>query len=80
MRCGGVAIPMHWALPQLIDALDDPVLLTRQFTAKAMEQMLSIKLKDNDYHFYMTPEERRDPIAKIRTALLSTELGSTRNP
>ena len=69
-----------WALPQLIDALDDPVLLTRQFTAKAMEQMLDIKLEDYDYRFYMTPEERREPIAKIRAALLTSGTGAARTP
>ncbi len=60
----------RWALPQLIDALDDPFLLNRQFTAKAIEKMLDIDLKEFDYRFYMTPDERREPLTKIRAALL----------
>ena len=61
------------ALPQLIDALDDPHLLNRQFARIGLEQMLDVHLVDFGYQFYMTPTERREPIQRIRDALLSTD-------
>ncbi|MEQ8790258.1 MAG: cytochrome c3 family protein [Pirellulaceae bacterium] len=61
----------RWALPELIEALDDPYLLNRQFTAKGLETMLEIELEDFGYRHYMTPEERRAPIERIRAAILA---------
>ena len=58
------------ALPQLIDALDDPYLVNRQFTAKGLEEMLGVSLSDFGYHFYQTQAERREPIARIRAKKL----------
>ena len=60
-----------WALPQIIDALDDLYLLNRQFARIGLERMLGIDLRDFDYRFYMTPSERREPIARLREVLLS---------
>ncbi len=68
-----------WAMPQLADALDDPYLLNRQFARIGLERLIDIKLKDFGYHFYMLPEERREPVSKIREELLrlQTELPAT---
>ena len=60
----------HTALPQLIDALDDPNLLNRQFARIGLEQMLDLKLSEFGYQFYMTPDERREPLQRLRNALL----------
>lgn len=54
------------ALPELLDTLDDPYLLTRQFTAKGVEEMLGVRLSDYGYHFYQSHEERRVPLEVIR--------------
>ncbi|MEO8166028.1 MAG: multiheme c-type cytochrome, partial [Betaproteobacteria bacterium] len=45
-------------LPELIDMLDDPFLLNRQFTLAELERMLQIRLDEYGYRFYMTPDER----------------------
>ncbi len=58
------------ALPQLIDALDDPYLLNRQFARIGLERMLDVKLSDFGYQYYMTPDERREPLQRLRNALL----------
>ena len=60
-----------WALPDLIDALDDPYLLNRQFARKGLETMLGIRLSDFGYRFYMTPVERRGPLSHLRSELLA---------
>ncbi len=62
-----------WALPQLIEALDDPFLLNRQFGEKNLESLAGVRLNDYGYRFYMTPEERKGPIQRIRRALLPRE-------
>ena len=59
----------EWALPELIGVLDDPFLINRQFTRRWLNNMLEVRLQDFGYRFYMTPEERRGPIAKIRSEL-----------
>ena len=50
--------------------LDDQFLLNRQFTRMGLESMLNVKLKDYGYEFYMTGNERRQPLEKIRAALV----------
>ena len=59
----------EWALPELIGVLNDPFLINRQFTRRWLNNMLEVRLQDFGYRFYMTPEERRGPIAKIRSEL-----------
>jgi predicted CXXCH cytochrome family protein len=54
------------ALPKLIDTLDDPYLLTRQFTGKGLEEMLGVRLNDFGYHFYQSRDERKGPLQVIR--------------
>ena len=53
----------------LINALDDPYLLNRQFARRGFEGTLSVKLMDYGYRFYMTPGEREKPMAELREAL-----------
>lgn len=59
-----------WALPDLITALDDPFLLNRQFARIGVERMLGIQLSQFAYRFSMTPEERKEPLKKMREQLL----------
>jgi predicted CXXCH cytochrome family protein len=60
------------ALPQILEALDDPYLLNRQFAFKGLRAMLGTQLPESGYRFYMTPEERRQPLATLRGKLTST--------
>jgi predicted CXXCH cytochrome family protein len=60
-----------WALPDLIDALDDQYLLNRQFAQKGLQDMLQIRLEDQGYRFYMTRDERREPLKEIRAKFLT---------
>lgn len=53
----------------LINALDDPYLLNRQFARRGFESMLGIRLQDHGYRFYMTPEERKKPMDELRYVL-----------
>lgn len=56
-----------WGLRELIELLDDPFLLNRLFTQKSIEQLLNTQLdSDYEYWYYMTPEERREPIERLR--------------
>jgi hypothetical protein len=57
------------ALPQLLDALDDPYLINRQFAQKGVEEMLHLQLGSYGYRFYMMSDERRDPLARLRSKL-----------
>ncbi len=57
----------RWAVPALIEALDDPHLETRQFTQKGLEAMLGRRLADLDYRFWMMKKERE---ARMRAELL----------
>lgn len=59
------------ALPALIEALDDPFLINRQFARMGIERMLHIKLADFGYRFYMMADERRGPLEEIRSELLT---------
>ncbi|MCA9108641.1 MAG: hypothetical protein KDA52_01735 [Planctomycetaceae bacterium] len=62
-----------WALPELIDALDDPYLLNRQFAQIGLERMLGIDLSEVDYQFYQMPRERSAPLQQLRRKLLPDE-------
>jgi hypothetical protein len=54
------------AVPQLLRALDDPFLLNRQFAMRRLEELLKVRLADTGYHFYLTPAERRKPLAELQ--------------
>jgi predicted CXXCH cytochrome family protein len=56
-----------WALPRILDALDDPFLVNRQFAYKGLEDMLDVRLAEFGYRFYMTKEERQAPLIRVRT-------------
>ena len=58
-------------LPTLVDVLDDPYLLNRQFARIGIEKRFNLQLSEFGYRFYMTPEERKESIANIRRHLLS---------
>ena len=60
-----------WAIPDLIDLLDDDFLMNRQFTQKGLEDRYDIKLdKEFGYWFYMMKKERQEPIRRIRERFL----------
>ncbi|MCA9175646.1 MAG: hypothetical protein KDB14_14275 [Planctomycetales bacterium] len=59
----------HWALPAMIEILDDEYLLNRQFAQRAIEEMLDVKLDQWGYVFYMTKAERQEPLAALRREL-----------
>ena len=65
-----------WALPRLLNALDDPFLANRQFAYKGLEEMLKLWLADFGYRFYMTKEERQTPLAHIRTRFAAKSVGA----
>jgi predicted CXXCH cytochrome family protein len=54
------------ALPQLLDALNDPFLLNRQFAAKELQDRMGIPITESGYRFYMFSEERQKPLERIR--------------
>lgn len=58
-----------WAVSKMIDALDDPYLVNRQFARIGLEGRLNIRLSDYGYRYYMTRLERAEPIEKIRQKL-----------
>lgn len=58
-----------WAGEDLLAALDDPFLLNRQFAVEVIEKVFDVDLDEVGYKFYMTPEERKEPIAKLRAQL-----------
>ncbi len=55
-----------WALPDLVEALDDPFLINRQFARIGLERFLGLRLADFGYQFYLTQAERAAPLEKIR--------------
>lgn len=57
-------------LPELIDQLDDPFLINRQFTQHGLEEFWQIRPQDFGYEFFMSPAERRNALSKLRDALL----------
>ena len=59
-----------WALPELVRMLDSKYMLNRQFTLIGLQESLDIRLSDFGYRFYMFKNERREPLRKIRAALL----------
>jgi predicted CXXCH cytochrome family protein len=66
------------AIPELLGALDDPYLVNRQFAIKNLEEMVGVRLADFGYRFYMSAEERREPLEKMRVKLLSRDHGAQR--
>jgi predicted CXXCH cytochrome family protein len=61
------------ALPFVINALDDPYLVNRQFAAKRWQEILGVRLLDFGYRFYMSNDERQGPLSKLRAAVRASE-------
>ncbi len=57
------------ALPLLLEALDDPFLINRQFATHALEEKLHLRLADLGYRFYMMGAERRQALEGLRQRL-----------
>ena len=70
----------NWALPHLVDSLDDPFVINRQFGRINLEQFIDIRLADFGYRFYMTRGERAAPIAAIRAEVARRAKRSTFGP
>ncbi len=64
-----------WALLALVDSLDDPYLVNRQFAQRGLERMLDLQLEDFGYHFYMFEEERRGPLSRLRRSIVKNRDG-----
>lgn len=62
-----------WAIRDLVEMLDDPYLLNRQFTQSGLEKLLQSNLSEYGYRHYQTADERRDPIRRIMEAVNSRE-------
>jgi hypothetical protein len=60
----------EWALPQLIQMLDDGHMMNRQFTKIGLEAMMDVELRTFGYRHYMTEPERQAPLNKMRKAWL----------
>jgi hypothetical protein len=56
----------RWALPQLLDTLDDPFLINRRFSEVRLNEMLGTDLRQQGYHFFQLGPERQEPLKKIR--------------
>jgi hypothetical protein len=54
------------AVPPLLEALDDPYLLNRQFAARRLREMLDVRPSEFGYRFYQSEAERRKPLAELR--------------
>jgi hypothetical protein len=57
------------ALPQLVDALDDPYLVNREFACKGLQDMLGLRLHDFGYRVALSRMERRQPVDALRARL-----------
>ena len=63
----------EWAMPHLLDLLiTDENLVHRQFTQKRLEEELNFDFESNGYTFFMTREERKPAIEKLRAKLLQS--------
>jgi len=60
-------------LPQVINMLDDPYMLCRQFAQKALEDSHAKDFRDLGYRFYQKPEDRKEPIEAVRKFLLGSQ-------
>ena len=62
-----------WAMPQLLESLDDPYLVNRQFAYKGLQEMLNVRLSDFGYRLYMTKEEGEGPLNKDSHSLCTRQ-------
>ncbi len=65
----------RWALAGLVETLDDPYLLNRQFAAQAVQRLLAVDLTERfGYRFPQFQDERREPLRKIRAYLKNLDV------
>jgi len=68
--------PRRW-LPELIEFMtEDTHLVNRQFIQRRLDAALGIKLREKGFQFYMTKEQRREVMARIKPGL---EVAAERN-
>ncbi len=60
-----------WALPDMLDALDDPFLVNRQFATRSIESWTKLSLNELGYRFYMTQQQRQPAIKRLKLMLTS---------
>ena len=60
-----------WAIDDIINVLDDPYLINRQFTARGLQKMLGVDVRDFGYQFYMFKAERAEPLTRIRESMVT---------
>ena len=58
-----------WALPQVLQTLDDPYMENRQFTVQRLRDYFDIDPGEYGYKHYMTDKERKQPLGKMLEAL-----------
>lgn len=58
-----------WALPLLIEQLDDPFLLNRQFALKEIQDWFGVDLSQAGYRFYDSREERQMALPAVTRRL-----------
>jgi hypothetical protein len=63
----------RWALPELIQSLDDDYLINRRFSEARLSEMLGADLRKFGYHFFQMKPERAEPLEKIRAEFLSSK-------
>ena len=54
-----------WASADLLQILDDPYLVNRQFTARGLGRMLGRDVREFGYRFYMQKGERSAPLERL---------------
>lgn len=60
-------------LPELVEFMtEDTHLVNRQFIQRRLEESLGIKFRDQGFRFYMSREERREIMARLRPRLEAT--------
>lgn len=62
-----------WALPELIEALNDPYLLNRQFAQKGVQNLTGTSLDRYGYRYFMEAKEREKPLEAIHQDLLESQ-------
>jgi hypothetical protein len=70
----------RWALPDLLQVLDDPYLINRRFTQVRLSEMLKMDLRKFGYRFYQTKAERQTPLKKVRGEVLPGENNRATTP
>lgn len=62
---------------QVLDAMNDPFLVNRQFAARDFEKLTGVRPGESGYRFYQSRKERSHPLEQLRDKLMSN---STETP